>query len=49
MSIHMKYLRRAVKYFIQMTFVVVIIMAALMLLGVVSPDINVAFRSGWKS
>lgn len=45
----MKYLRRAVKYFIQMTVVVVVIMAVLMLLGVVSPDINVAFRNGWKS
>lgn len=49
MPFHMKYLRRAVKYFIQMTFVVVAIMAVLMLLGVVSTDINVAFRSGWKS
>lgn len=45
----MKYLRRAVKYFIQMVIIIVIIMAILMLLGVVSTDINVAFRSGWKS
>lgn len=45
----MKYLRRAVKYFIQMTVVLVVIIGALMLTGWVSTDISVAFRQGWTS
>jgi len=45
----MTYLRRAVKYFIQITVIFVVIMGALMLTGMVSTDVTVAFRSGWMS
>ena len=45
----MTYIRRALKYFIQMTLLVVIIIGALMLAGVVSTNIGVAFQHGWKS
>lgn len=45
----MKYIRRAVKYFIQISVLLVLIMAVLMLSGMVSKDITVAFQQGWKS
>lgn len=45
----MKYLRRAVKYFIQLTLIFGVIISVLMLLGLVEKDVNVAFRNGWKS
>lgn len=45
----MTYLRRAVKYFLQICLIFVVIVAALMLLGMVSKDIAVAFRNGWTS
>lgn len=45
----MKYLRRAVKYFIQVSILLGLILGALMLSGMVSKDINVAFQHGWKS
>ena len=45
----MKYLRRSLKYFIQITLLFVVIIGALMLLGYVSKDVNAAFRGGWKS
>lgn len=45
----MKYVRRAVKYFVQMAAVLVVVIGALMLTGWVSPDISVAFRQGWTS
>lgn len=45
----MTYVRRAVKYFIQITLIFVVIIAVLMLTGLVSKDVAVAFRSGWKS
>lgn len=43
------YLRRALKYFIQITFIFVVIMAVLMLSNMASKDINTAFRHGWQS
>ena len=45
----MKYLRRALKYFIRMSILVVVIIGVLMAAGLVSSDINVAFRDGWRS
>lgn len=45
----MTYLRRAVKYFIQITLIFVLIIGVLMWLGYVSRDVAVAFRHGWSS
>ena len=45
----MTYLRRAVKYFIQMTLIFALIIAVLMLSGMVSKDVAVAFQHGWTS
>ncbi|MBR1570094.1 MAG: hypothetical protein IJ651_05125 [Bacteroidales bacterium] len=45
----MKYLRRAIKYFIQITLIFVVIIAVLMLTGMVSKDVAVAFQKGWTS
>ncbi len=45
----MKYLRRSVKYFIQITLIFVVIIAVLMLSGMVSKDVAVAFQQGWTS
>ena len=45
----MTYIRRAVKYFIQACLFCAIILGALMLAGVVSTDISVAFQHGWTS
>ena len=45
----MTYLRRALKYFIQMTLLVAIIIGALMMTGYVSKDITEAFHGGWTS
>ena len=45
----MTYLRRAVKYFIQICFLFVVIIGALMAFGFVSKDVAVAFRNGWTS
>lgn len=45
----MTYLRRAVKYFIQLSMIFAAIIAVLMLSGMVSKDVNLAFRSGWNS
>ncbi|MBR6345931.1 MAG: hypothetical protein IKR69_00915 [Bacteroidales bacterium] len=45
----MRYLVRALKYFLQMTVLVTLIVGALMLAGLVSKDIGVAFKDGWKS
>ena len=44
-----KHLRRALKYFIQITLIFCVIIGILMLSGMASTDINTAFRSGWKS
>ncbi len=45
----MRYILRAIKYFVYICVIVTIILAALVLLKAVSPDINVMFRPGWKS
>ena len=45
----MTYLRRAVKYFIQATLTIIVIIGVLMLAGIVSKDISVAFQHGWTS
>ena len=45
----MTHLRRALKYFIQTCLLLVIILAVLMLSGMVSKDISVAFQHGWTS
>lgn len=45
----MKYLRRSLKYFVQISLLLAVILAVLMLSGMVSKDITVAFRHGWTS
>jgi len=45
----MRYLVRSVKYFIQISILMGLVLGALMLTGMVSTDVNVAFRGGWKS
>lgn len=45
----MTYLRRAVKYFIQLCLIFVLIIGALMLTGMVPTDVTAAFRNGWQS
>ena len=45
----MKYLRRALKYFLQICILFVVIIGALMLTGMVSKDVAVAFQKGWTS
>ena len=45
----MTYLRRAIKYFVQACLIVTVILAVLMVSGLVSTDISVAFVHGWKS
>ena len=45
----MTYLRRAVKYFIQVSLLSAVIIGVLMATGYVSKDINVALPHGWKS
>lgn len=45
----MKYVIRALKYFIQISVTMSLILGILMLAGLVSSDINIAFREGWKS
>lgn len=45
----MTYLRRALKYFVQICLIFAIIIGALMLTGLVSKDVSVAFQHGWKS
>ena len=43
------HLRRALKYFIQITLIFAVIIGALMLTNMASRDINTAFRHGWQS
>jgi len=43
------HLRRALKYFIQITLLFAVIIAVLMLSGMVSKDVAVAFQQGWTS
>ena len=45
----MTYLRRAVKYFIQIVIIFALIIGILMLSGMVSKDVAIAFRNGWTS
>ena len=45
----MTYLRRALKYLIQITLIFVVIIGGLMLTGFVSKDVAVAFQHGWTS
>ncbi len=45
----MRYVIRAVKYFIYVVVLVTLILAVLALPGFVSSDINVMFRNGWRS
>lgn len=45
----MKYVIRAVKYFIQISVTMALILAILMMAGLVSTDVNIAFKDGWKS
>ena len=45
----MKYLVRAVKYFISICVFITLIILLMVLLGVVSPDVEVMFTQGWKS
>ena len=45
----MTYIRRAIKYFIQTCLLLAIIIGILMLSGMVSRDITVAFTHGWTS
>lgn len=43
------HLRRALKYFIQITFIFAVVIGILMLSGMASKDIDTAFRNGWQS
>ena len=45
----MTYIRRSVKYFIQLTFIFTLLIGILMLSGMVEKDITAAFRRGWDS
>ena len=45
----MTYLRRALKYFIQICLLCALISGVLMLSGMVSKDVSVAFQHGWTS
>lgn len=45
----MRYLLRAVKYFIQINIILFVIMTALVLTGFVDKDVNVMFSHGWTS
>ena len=45
----MTYIRRALKYFVQISFLFAAVILVLMLSGMVSKDVAVAFRHGWTS
>ena len=45
----MTYFRRALKYFIQITLLLAVILGVLMATGMVSTKIEVAFQHGWTS
>lgn len=45
----MKYIVRALKYFVYITLLMVLLLAVLVALGMVSSDVDVMFRNGWKS
>ena len=45
----MTYLRRALKYLIQLTLIFILLIAVLMLAGMIPMDVALAFRKGWES
>lgn len=45
----MKYVIRAAKYFVYITLIVAIVLTILVMLGLVSPDIEKMFRNGYDS
>lgn len=45
----MTYLRRSVKYLIQLTLIFILLVGILMLIGMIPKDIALAFRKGWTS
>nr|AGH13527.1 hypothetical protein [uncultured bacterium pUR16A2] len=45
----MKYFIRSLKYFLYISIILILILAALAAFGLVSTDINVLFRDGYKS
>ena len=45
----MRYFLRAVKYFIQMSVILALVIGILMVSGMVDKDINKAFSQGWTS
>ena len=45
----MRYFLRAVKYFIQMSIILALVIGILMLTGMVDKDIDKAFSQGWTS
>lgn len=45
----MRYFIRAVKYFVQVSLTMTVILLILMAAGLVSKDINIAFQRGWVS
>lgn len=45
----MRYIVRALKYFVQVFLIFTVILAVLMLAGAISTDINTVFTGGWKS
>ena len=45
----MRYVVRALKYFVRVTVIMTAVIGVLMLAGLVPKDIGTAFRQGWKS
>jgi hypothetical protein len=45
----MTYIRRTLKYFIQVLLLLAVIIGVLMATGMVSTDVSVAFQHGWQS
>ena len=45
----MTYIRRAFKYFLQVSLTLALVIAVLMISGLVSKDVSVAFTRGWNS
>ena len=45
----MTYLRRAVKYLIQLCLIFLLLIGILMLAGMIPADVALAFRKGWES
>ena len=45
----MTYIRRAVKYLIQLTFIFIVLIGILMAAGMIPVDVALAFKKGWQS